>query len=248
MPASEHLTGLREAELSGLSFDRVDEPEWLDLGNGSPADVAANLTEMWRLTRYFGGLPALTRHLYPRLAPAHGTICVVDLGTGSAEVPVSIARWARRRGLDVRLVAVDRAARNLAIARSRVASALNVHLLHADAACLPLPKESVDVVISSLLLHHFSPGQVVDLLRSAHALARRSLVMSDLVRGRLPSLAFRLIQPVCARNSLTRHDGALSIRRAYTPAELRRLAAAAGLPNAQVHVHWPWRMTLVADK
>ena len=97
-------------------------------------------------------------------------------------------------------------------------------------------------------MHHFAPDSLIALLRAASVCARRGLIMSDLVRGRLPLVAFRLAQPVIARHYLTRHDGALSIRRAYTPGELRDLAHAAGLAGAQVYTHWPWRMTLVVDQ
>ena len=117
----------------------------------------------------------------------------------------------------------------------------------ADAFGLPFVSASFDYVFSSLFLHHFSPEAVVELLRSAGRLARRAVIMTDLVRGRLPALAFELVQPVFARHPLTRHDGALSIRRAYTPGELRALARAAGLPQARVYAHWPWRMTLVYE-
>jgi hypothetical protein len=172
----------------------------------------------------------------------------MDLGVGSAEIPIAIGQWARRHGIPARVIAVDRAARSLDAARAGFSREHAVSLLRADARCLPLPAESVDLVISSLFLHHFSPGQLVELLRSVYALARAGLVMSDLVRGRLPLLAFRLSAPVLARNYLTRHDGAISIRRAYRPDELRALASAAGLAGAQVFTHWPWRMTLVADK
>ena len=71
--------------------------------------------------------------------------------------------------------------------------------------------------------------------------------MSDLVRGWVPWFLFRLGQPIFARNRLTRHDGALSILRAYRQA-LARLARQAGLPNPRVYTHWPWRMILVVDK
>ena len=72
--------------------------------------------------------------------------------------------------------------------------------------------------------------------------------MSDLVRGWLPYVAYQLIQPTFARHPMTRKDGALSIRRAYTPEELRQLALRAGLPNPRVFTHFPWRMTLVVEK
>ena len=232
---------------SPLSRPRVDEIEWLDQGRGSSADVAANLDEMWRLNRWLGGLSALTRHLYPRLAAA-APCTLLDLGTGSAQVPLAIARWARAQQTSVSVIGLDWAARNLAVARRRSRGCGQVSLLLADSQHAPLPDRAVDFVISSLFLHHFAPEAVVNLLRAAYGLARRALIMTDLVRGVLPGLAFRLVQPTLAPHPLTRHDGLLSIRRAYTPAELRSLAAAAGLPDARVYAHRPWRMTLVADR
>jgi hypothetical protein len=227
---------------------RVEQPELLDLGHGTPADVAANLAEMWRINRVLGGLPSLTRHLYPRLAACTGEITIADLGTGSAEIPVQIAQWAQQRGLDVRIIGVDWAARNLTVARQHITGTPQVSLIRADAGNLPIPPEGVDYVISTLFLHHFTPDQVIRLLHGAYTAARRGIIMSDLVRGWMPLIGFRLIQPIFARNPLTRHDGALSIRRAYTPDELRALAEAAGITGARITTHWPWRMTLIADK
>jgi len=235
-----------------LDLARADETEWLDQGRGSDADVAANLDEMWRLNYWLGGLSALTRHLYPRLRAAPQACTVLDLGTGAAQVPLAVARWAREQRRAVSVVGVDWARRNLSVARqvARAGDALplRVDLVLADAQRLPLAEQSADFVISSLFLHHFAPEPAVELLRAAYRVARRALIMTDLVRGILPRLAFGLVQPVLARHPLTRHDGSLSIRRAYTPSELRALAAAAGLPNARVHAHWPWRMTLVVDR
>jgi hypothetical protein len=121
---------------------------------------------------------------------------------------------------------------------------------------LSLAAGSVDYVISSMFMHHFCPAGLVRLLKDADRLARAGIIMSDLVRGRLPLMAFQLIAPVFARNRLTRHDGALSVRRAYTPHELEDAARAAGLLGSDRHMaeggqifsHFPWRMTLVIDK
>lgn len=231
-----------------MLVDRRDAPEWLDQGQGGPADVAANLAEMWRLNRWLGGLRALTRHLYPRLRRHPGRATLLDLGTGSADIPRAIAGWAAAQGRPVTITAVDWAARNLAVARARLDGWPAVSLLQADAARLPLAPRSVDYVVSTLFLHHFGPAAAVALLRAAYAVTRRALLVSDLVRGRLPLLAFGLVQPVLARHPLTRHDGAVSIRRAYTPAELRALALEAGLPQPRVYAHWPWRMTLVVER
>src|SRR5437870_3268880 len=99
MMSSERSFEVTSAYSSWLVPARLEQPELLDMGLGSPDDVASNLVEMWRSSRYLGGLHALTRHLYPRLTACPGSITLIDVGTGSAEIPLAIARWAR--GLDI---------------------------------------------------------------------------------------------------------------------------------------------------
>jgi len=230
---------------SWLIPERVDEPEWLDWGV-SPAGMRANLSDLWRINRYFGGLHALTDHLYPRLLAANRPLTIADIGTGAADIPAEIARWAGRHNLDVRIVALDRAAPHLALARERSSSLPDIHLVQADATWLPFAPGEVDFLISSLFFHHLTPEQIIPLLAAAFARVRCGLIISDLVRGRLPLVGFKLIEPFF--HPITRHDGEMSIRRAYTPAEFADFARAAGLTHAQVHRHFPWRMTLVAEK
>jgi ubiquinone/menaquinone biosynthesis C-methylase UbiE len=229
---------------------RREEDELLEQGVGTQQDVATNLREMWRINRYLGGLNALTGQLFPLLAQhhKHSSVSVVDLGTGSAEVARHIGRWAQRKQRNVQVYGIDVSARNLEFARRNTVNEPNVHLLQLDLNALPFARQQVDYFISSLVLHHFTPAQVVTLLRESYAQARRGIVMNDLTRGYLPLLGFRLIQPVFARHYLTRHDGMVSIRRAYTPAELRQLAHEAGLTTARVVYNFPFRMTLVAEK
>jgi len=239
---------LRIGEASFMHPPRVDDAELLDLGEGSIADVRDNLAEMWLINRWLGGLSALTLHLYPRLQAAPSLVTIIDLGTGGAEIPRYLANWSNRHRIPLRLVGIDWASRNLKVAAQTVRDVQNVALLQADALRLPLLDFSVDYFISSLFLHHLPPEAVIALLRSSYQSAGRGIIMTDLVRGLLPLAAFRLIQPIFARNYLTRHDGMLSIRRAYTPDELYQMALAAGIPQPSITTHWPWRMTLVADK
>lgn len=229
---------------------RVDQEELLDLGEGTLEDVKQSLDDLWRINRFLGGVPSLTRHLFPRLRDRarEGTATIADLGTGSAEIPALISRWARRKHLQVQIYALDFTARHLDIARSYVAPLPDIHLIRADARCLPFASASVDYVISSLFLHHFEAPQVVALLREAFARARRGVIMCDVERGWLPLIGFWLVQPVFARSYLTRFDAVASIRRGYTPAEFRQMAEQAGLTNVRVYRHPLWRMTLVADK
>lgn len=246
--AQEQSTRQREiGQASWLVPRRVDREELLDAGEGTPSDVAASLADLWRINRFSGGNRAVTQHLYPRLRAHAGPATVLDIGAGSAQLAVLIDRWARRNRLPVRVIAADLSARHLDIARSFTAGTA-VQLLQADVTHLPLPVNSADYLISSLFLHHFPPDQVVCLLREAFARARRGLIFSDVTRGWLPMIGFRLGQPIFARSYLTRYDGPASVRRAYTPSELRQMAEQADLTRIRLSLHPLWRMTLTADK
>jgi ubiquinone/menaquinone biosynthesis C-methylase UbiE len=223
---------------------RQEQPELLDQGAGSMTDVRANLSEIWRINRVFGGIDALTRHLYPCLRKHTRPVQVVDLGTGSGEMGSLLMSWAERHRQQIAVSMLDLSERNLSVAAEHMTS--GVRLVQANALALPFARDQIDYFISSLFLHHLSPDQVVSLLRETYQRARHGIVMSDVTRGYLPLAAFRLVQPLFARHYLTRHDGVVSIKRAYTPKELRSLSHAAGIETARVYEHVPWRMTLVA--
>lgn len=226
---------------------RIDNAELLETGIGSDEDVKANFADMWRINRFLGGLPALTQHLYPRLLAHEGTATVVDLGAGSGDMAAAIRHWAHEHHIDLNLWGLDFSARNLALTR-RASDTPYETRLQADALHLPFQAGQVDYFISSLFLHHFAPETLKKMLANTVRAANKGIIMSDLTRGLLPQVAFKLGQPIFARNYLTRHDGMVSIRRAYMPDELLYLAQMAGLTKARVYCHWGWRMTLVADK
>ena len=226
---------------------RIDKPELLDQGVGSNEDVRANFADLRRINLYLGGIRAITHHLYPRLLAHTGTTTLVDIGTGSGDIGTFISRWAQQHRINLNMWGVDLSARNLALTRSPDKSPYHT-CVQADAMHLPFKNGSVDYFISSLFLHHLSPDKVKKLLTATFEAANKGIIMSDLTRGRLPLIAFKISQPIFARNFLTQHDGMASIRRAYTPDELLDLARSAGLSKARIDQHLGWRMTLVAEK
>ena len=228
---------------------RVDGEEWLDRGLGSPEAVDQSLTDLGRINRWLGGMRGLSNHLYPRLrgwrdAPPR----ILDLGAGGCTIPEAIAHWAKGEHISLRIFALDLQHAHLRWAQARLRGRAEIALVQGDVVNPPFADGSVDVVISSLFLHHFTPTALVQLLPKWVRLARRSLVMSDLVRHPVPYWFMKASGPVFAHSAITRHDAAVSIRRAYRPRELRDIAVEAGFPQAQVFAHFPYRMTLVIDQ
>ena len=210
------------------------------VGDGfSAGELAENFRDIQRVNRWFGGTSAILDAL-PTLIPYGATtFSVLDLATGAADIPLAIERWCATRGYEVDITATDVSPQILGLAGAQVASSTRIHLQQADARALPFASQSFDIVICSLALHHFRPADAVLVLREMDRLCRTGFIVNDLRRGRVGYGASWLASRLTTRNRLTRHDAPLSIRRAYTPAELRSLLDEAGGQNAEVKT-LPW--------
>jgi len=145
----------------------------------------------------------------------------------------------------VQICASDASPHILPIAREHTVSEPAISLAQYDARSVPLPDHSFDIVLCSLALHHFPPVEASMVLREMDRLAVHGFIVNDLRRSRAGYLAAWAASRLTTRNPLTRHDGPLSIRRAYTPPELRWLLQQAGVLEAQI-LTAPWfRMTAV---
>jgi ubiquinone/menaquinone biosynthesis C-methylase UbiE len=220
---------------------RSDAAELLDGAEHDPAELAANFRDIRRVNQLLGGTAVVLRHL-PRLLaaiPEGRPVTLLDLATGCADIPVAVARWARRQRRPVTIIASDAIPSILALAESRIACYPEITLARYDARAVPLPDKAVDIVLCSLSLHHFAPDDAVLVLREMDRLGRTGFILNDLARGRIAYAAAWLAAHATTGNRLTRNDAPLSVRRAYTPAELAALLRRAGIPDATVSTH-PW--------
>jgi hypothetical protein len=74
-------------------------------------------------------------------------------------------------------------------------------------------------------------------------------VVNDLIRSRLAYLIVWLATRLFTRNHMSRHDGPLSVLRAYTPGEIRDFARQAGLEEIRItRYRWLSRLAVVCQK
>src|SRR6266700_2676541 len=144
--------------------------------------------------------------------------------------------WARRRGVQVRVIIVDREA-------SSVGGGTLV--VRADATALPLRDGAADVVTTALTLHHLEPDAAVRCLAEMRAVARDAVIVNDLWRTRLTLVLVWIATRLFTRHRFAWDDGPLSVRRSYSPAELRQLAEKAGITNLVVR-RYPWLGRVIA--
>jgi ubiquinone/menaquinone biosynthesis C-methylase UbiE len=174
----------------------------------------------------------------------NGANPILDVGTGTAQIPIALYRLAPM----ARVVAVDAAESMLAIGRENVARAGladRLELKLADAKKLPFADGAFAAVISNSIVHHIpEPAAVLaEMVRALRPGGR--IFVRDLLRPEDAATLDHLVnQYAGGANDHQRTMFADSLRAALTLGEIRTLVAGLGLDPADVRPtsdrHWTW--------
>ncbi len=215
--------------------------ELLDDDLGTPAEIADSLEDLRWFNRWFGGL-STTRNLFEAAARETGRreFTVLEVASGDGYVMRTIANDLAEKGIQLHLTLLDRAASHLPRngARPKVS---------ADALNLPFRDASFDLVVSSLFLHHLSPGQAVQFAREALRVCQTAVLVHDLIRHPL-HLALAYAGVPLYRSRITRNDAPASVWQAYTVEEVVGFFRLAGASDIQVQEQYLYRMGALARK
>jgi len=215
-------------------------PELMDDPHLDPAEHRHALAGLSRLNRWSRAAAAFWPTLR-QLAAGGKRVRVLDVATGSGDVPITLAKWAKAAGLEVEVHGCDISDTALSVARSRADGVTATFFQH-NAVTDPLP-DGFDLVTCSLFLHHLPIAEVVTVLRHLRD-AGRTVMVNDLARGRLNFALVWLASHALTRSRVVHYDGPVSVRAAFTRTELQQLAEMAGMSGATVRSQWPCRMLL----
>jgi len=198
----------------------------------------ASMRDLEKSNRLFGGTRAVRRAfaaLVPSLPPA---LTLLDVGTGRADIPRAMRRFAARRGVTLTCVGVDVSHALLHSTRERLDAGVV-----ADARRLPFADASVDVVVCSQLLHHFSESRAARLIRELDRVAARRVVISDLRRSWVAASGFWMASLALGFHPITRHDGTVSVLRGFTERELGDMVLTATGVQPMIRRRLGYRLT-----
>jgi 2-polyprenyl-3-methyl-5-hydroxy-6-metoxy-1,4-benzoquinol methylase len=223
--------------------ERMDDPQL-------PTDEhELALAGLARLNRWSGGDVGLWRHLLAearRVSPR--PLRVLDVATGSGDLPIRLARRARAARVPLQFSACDCSPTALEVAAAAAkAAGVEVECFRLDALVDAIPT-GYDVITVSLFLHHLRDDQIVALLAKLAAATERLVLVNDLVRSWWNYGAVTLATRLLSRSAVVHFDGPTSVLAAFTRAELVSLASRAGLATATVHSHFPARWLMVWRK
>jgi hypothetical protein len=240
MPAPRHLT-----------------PEHMDDPHASPQDLAAALRYLRTVNARLGGTKAALRQFqrwardWPQ-GDARGPIRILDIGAGSCDIPLAIARWARQAGHRVCITAVDRHPVTCGLAREFLAAhggeaAADITIVQEDALRLTEGFEAgaFDYAHAGLFLHHLRDVEVMTALRIMQRLSMRGVIWNDLVRVMWPRVM--LWPALIGAPAIVRHDAIVSVQAGFTRSEAMDMARRVGWRSPRWRRHLVHRFTLVSD-
>lgn len=179
------------------------------------------------------------------LAAWEGGNPILDVGTGTAQIPIELCR----QSASAQVVAIDMAGHMLTVARSNVARAglgERIRLEQVDAKQMPYPDGHFAALMSNSIVHHIpEPGSVLaEMVRVVRP--GGLLFVRDLLRPMEESSLRRLVATYAGgANAHQQQMFADSLRAALTLDEIRELVAELGMSRDEVRQtsdrHWTWQ-------
>jgi ubiquinone/menaquinone biosynthesis C-methylase UbiE len=211
---------MREANLTEL-MDDLSRPE---------VEFDQAYRELAVINRKLGGIRAIERFL-----PAGESLEILDVAAGGCDIGDALAE---RRGF--RVVSLD--LNPMGLRRT-----IHTVPVVGDGTRLPFADSAFDVVICSLSFHHLSDEECVQVLSEMWRVSRSCILVNDLRRHPVAYAAIDVLARLFSKSVMVRHDGPVSVRRAFHDGELMEIARRAGIP-ARIYRSFPFRLVLVAMK
>jgi len=197
------------------------------------------MADIARSNSLFGGTRAVLVALHDVMPLLPSRATMLDVGTGLGDIPASMMGAARRRGVELTTVGLDKSEDVLRAGRAAVTVRVAGDVLR-----LPFVDGSADLVTCSQLLHHFTDEEARAVIAELHRVARVAVIVADIQRSHVAAAAFAIAGTALGFHPVTRQDGVTSVYRGFTAAELRALVGSVTGVAPRSRRDLFWRLTV----
>lgn len=212
--------------------------EILDAPDVDPNIVTRSLADVSKANSLFGGTSSAVEELRECLGDLPRNATLLDVGTGLGDIPARARAEAARQQIILTTIGLDSAQVLARACRKALEWSVCGDALH-----LPFADKSIDVVMCSQVLHHFTDDDALALLREMNRVARHRVIVSDLKRSWVSAAGIWLVSFPLRFHAVSRHDGVVSVMRGFTKSELADTVQAAVMRRPVVHRRRGFRVT-----
>ena len=190
------------------------------------------------INRFLGGNSVTIKGLKKLLKnqSKNKTITIVDLGCGNGDVLRDVSKFGRKNNYSFKLIGIDANPAAIDYARELSKEYSELSFKTIDILSEDFKKQSYDVVLCTLFLHHLKNEELISFLKTTTDKAKIGVVVNDLHRHKLAYYLFKLIG-FFIKNKMVRQDGLTSVLRAFKRKDLENIAK-----EIKVHfsIEWKW--------
>lgn len=215
-------------------------------------DMHQTLEELEVINNLLGGHKVVLNALEKLIAKHNNNLPqplhIADIGCGGGDTLLSIAKWAKKKNIAVKLTGVDANDYIVQVAQKRCSGFSNIQLEQHDVFSQDFAQHKYDVLVCSLFCHHFTDEQLVKMFEQLHQQAQVAVIINDLHRHWFAYHSIKWLTTLFSKSYLVKNDGPLSVWRAFKRDELKQLVQQAGIQNYSLRWMWAFRWQLLLEK
>lgn len=219
---------------------RTSEPEIMDNFELQGEGLEEVLKDLERVNKLLGGNKITVKGIEKLIFNGKDVLEIADIGCGSGAMLREIAKWGRKKKMNLRLIGIDANPHSINIAEKLSKNFLEISYKTQNIFAAEFQEQTYDIICCSLTLHHFKDPEIKSLLKILKKQAKRGIVINDLHRSKRAYYLFRLFCVFFVKNQIAKTDGLVSILRGFKSAELAKLSEDLEL-NHQIKWCWAFR-------
>ncbi|SHK23896.1 Methyltransferase domain-containing protein [Maribacter aquivivus] len=223
---------------------RSSEVEIMDTFSGTTSELETILQDINRVNRLLGGYSISLDAVFELLEKKNKeSYTILDMGCAEGTMLRKLALAARKKNVKLKLIGVDFNEQGLQLAKQYSSDYPEISYLNTDILKSDFSEWNIDVVMTTLTLHHFTDQGVVEFVNRFVEIAKLGVVINDLERSPIAYYLFKAFSLFFIKTEIAKKDGLLSIRRAFVKKELLHFADQ--VTNASHHIKWKWAFRYV---
>lgn len=229
--------------------NRANGQEIMDDLHVSGVDLHRALRELESINYLLGGNYVTLNGLIQLLDQKQiaGEIHVVDVGCGSGDMLKLMRKLLERRKINATLTGIDANPNVITYAAAHTPAVCRIHYEVIDIFSDEFKIRRFDVVTGTLFFHHFTSPQLVAFFKRLKGQVTTGLIINDIHRHWFAYYAIKWLTKFFSRSPMVRHDGPLSVLRAFKRNDIVEILEKAGIQNYRIKWCWAFRWQVIVQ-
>lgn len=203
---------------------RAHEPELMDFQDADQTKLINTVKQFTLINHLFTGAKSIIKKtiLKDLQSAAPGKYTLLDIGSGGCDISRWMIKQTRKLGINLSITCLDNDNRILPYAKKVCRNYPEIGFIQASAFSIgELPE--FDYMFTNHFLHHLVEQKINSLIQLISSKTKRIFVLNDIRRSYWSYIGYSLFTGIFLKNSFAFYDGRLSIRKGFTPEELRKM-------------------------